>query len=108
MNPDDNKTPRDWLLARHAAASPRLDALRRAALPPPALSWGDFLREVFRPHRTAWRALAAAWVVLALFHLARPTPAPAPQFPAPSPAALAKWLAQLKSNETLAQIDRHP
>ena len=107
MNPD-HQTPRDWLLARHAAITPQLDTLRRAALPEPSLTWREFLREIFRPHRVAWRSLAAAWLLLALFSLTRHHSAPDPKATAPSPEAVALWLAQLQSHETFAQIDRRP
>ena len=107
MNPD-HRTPRDWLLARHAAATPQLDTLRRAALPAPEITWREFLREIFRPNRLAWRSLAAAWLLLVLFHLTHTRPARDPKTVAPSPEAVALWLNQLKSHETFAQIDRQP
>ena len=107
-----NKPLRDHLLTRHAAAAPRLDALRRAALPPADLTWGDFFRELFRPHRTAWRALVIVWLVLLVLQLAVVNPARPPTLagPAPSPEAVAAWYAQLNSNsyETLTQIAQFP
>ena len=106
MNPD-SKTPRDWLLSRHAAATPKLDALRRAARPEASITWRDFLRELFRPHRRAWQSLVAAWLLLLLFHLAHPRPALDPNMPTPSPEAVALWLTELNSHETFAQIDGH-
>jgi hypothetical protein len=106
---DQPKSPRDWLLARHAGATPRLDELRRAALPTltPSLTWREFFGELFRPHRLAWRTLAAVWIVLLVFHLAlgRPSPSSKPT-PAPAPEAMIAWFRQLQSHETLAHLDR--
>ena len=103
-----NKTPRDWLLARHDTATPRLDVLRRAALPPASMTLREALREIFRPHRIAWRTLACVWLMLALFHLMAKEPSPTSTLPPPSPEAAAAWIAQLKSqsHETLTQVDR--
>jgi hypothetical protein len=76
-------TPRDLLFARHQAAIPKLDALRRdvvaglgaarrrgqtslaAGLLP--LLW----RELIRPCRQTWTALAAVWVVLFIVNAAQ-------------------------------------
>ena len=115
MSHPDPKSPRDWLLARHAPATPRLDVLRGRALPdggaapsPRLDSWRDLLRELFRPHLTAWRALALVWLGLIVFNFTfGRSPQPESTTP-PPPEAVAAWLAQLKSNETFAQIDRHP
>ncbi len=74
------QTPREALLARHSDAVPTLDALRRAALPPPPLSAAEFLRELFLPARRTWAALALVWLLLATFQVstrnapARPSP----------------------------------
>jgi hypothetical protein len=105
-----NKPLRDHLLARHAATAPRLDALRRAALPPADVTWREFLHELFRPHRAAWRALVVVWLVLLVLQLAVVNPArpPALAGPAPSPEAVAAWFAQLNSHETLSQIAQTP
>jgi len=105
-----NKSLRDHLLARHAAAGPRLDSLRRSALPPADVTWRDFLRELFRPHRTVWRALAVIWLVLLVLQFAVINPArpPALAGPTPSPEAVAAWFDQLNSNETLTQIAQIP
>ncbi len=105
-----NKPFRDHLLARHATVTPRLDALRRAALPPADVTWREFLRELFRPHRAAWRTLAVVWLVLLVLQLAVVNPArpPALAGPRPSPEAVAAWFDQLNSNETLTQIAQIP
>jgi len=83
------RTPRDLLLTRHAAAQPKLDALRRhvvaeyvgvpAANQAPARP--SFLEqlwmELFWSCRRAWLGLAAAWAVVLLLNLAvRPAAAP--------------------------------
>lgn len=103
----DEKTSRDWLLDRHAQVSARLDGLRRASLPAPTPSLLAIITEIFRPHRTAWRMLAATWVLLLLFRLTVGRPIPGPATPQPSPDAVAAWFAQLKSHESFAQTDRH-
>jgi hypothetical protein len=100
------KTPRDWLLARHADATEPLDALRRNALPPARSTLRDALHELFHPHRTAWRVLAVAWVALALFHLTTGRRALPPASSVPSAEAVAAWIAQFQSHETLVQVDR--
>lgn len=103
---NDPKTPRELLLARHAGATASLDLLRRNALPPTRSTLRDVFHELFHPHRTAWRVIAAAWVALALFHLTAERPALPPNSPAPSPEAVVAWLSQLKSHETVVQVDR--
>jgi hypothetical protein len=100
---NDPQRPRDWLLARHAGQEAQLDALRRAALPAPALSWPEALREIFRPHRRLWQALGAAWLLMAVFHFTS-SPGPRRVNPAgPPPEAVALWFAQFSSHETLAR-----
>jgi hypothetical protein len=104
----DSKLPRDWLLARHASAKPRLDAARRVAVAACEMSWREFLRAIFRPYLMAWRALALVWLGLLFFQLTvGRSPQPNPVRPA-APDAMATWLAQFKANEYFAQIDRHP
>jgi hypothetical protein len=107
----DPQTPREWLLAKHREAAPRLGELRRAcvgSLPREVTTWGELARALFGPNRRIWRALAAAWLAIAIFHFTAGRNArPALELP-PSPEFAAAWLAQFKSNETFAQIDRHP
>ncbi len=109
----DSKSPRDWLFARHASAQSQLDALRRAALtsatsPAADITWREFLARIFRPHRLAWRALAAVWIALVALHLSRPRGATAADRSTLSPEAVATWLRQAKTHEALAQINRLP
>jgi hypothetical protein len=105
---DEPKSPRDWLLARHAAVAPQLDRLRRSALPSPSLTWREAFAALFRPHRTVWRALAVVWLAMAITHFAQTRVIRAPLHSPPPPEALAGWLRQLKTHELLAQTDRHP
>lgn len=62
-------TPRDLLLARHAASVPQLDLRRQGALadltPIPAR---QLLPALFLPHRRLWLGLAAAWIVILAVH----------------------------------------
>ena len=113
------RTPRDWLLAKHTRADAKLDELRRdavariaaSALPASdevSLTWREFLVELFRPNRTAWRALTAVWIALAVFQVARlAVRAPSTQ-PPPSAEAFTAWIGHLKSHEAFAQINRRP
>ncbi len=105
-----NKSLRDHLLARHAAATPALDALRRAALPPAEISWREFLLELFRPHRAAWRMLTLTWCALIAFQLlvAGPARPPAPTGPTPSPEAVAALFAQFNADEITSRIAQIP
>jgi len=66
--------PRDLLNARHAAAEPRLDALRRAVIADLATEsaaalpwWSRAWHEVFFVSRHAWCGLAATWLLIALW-----------------------------------------
>ena len=80
------KTPREILLARHEAAEPKLDALRRGVIEnlptnesPRANRMNNLVaacRELFRLPRWAWSGLAAAWLVIVGLNVAtRETPA---------------------------------
>jgi hypothetical protein len=105
---NDPKTPRDWLLHRHESATPQLSALRREALPPAALTWRDFLRELFQPQQTLWKSLTAIWLGLLAFHLFGPPSAQPNLNFAKTPEMLALWSLQLTPNDTLAQILKGP
>jgi len=82
------KTPRDILFARHQAAAPKLDAIRRdvlnielrdgrrVAVPKfrvadtatlPILIW----RELIFPCRRIWTGLAAVWILLFIVNLSQ-------------------------------------
>ncbi|MEI6358149.1 MAG: hypothetical protein WCP53_13775 [Verrucomicrobiota bacterium] len=71
------KTPRELLLARHADARPRLDALRAAVLaelpstrtsaPSPSLRV-TLWEQLVVAGRPAWAALGAAWVLIFLLN----------------------------------------
>lgn len=73
------KTPRELLLARHADARPRLDALRAAVLaelpsarpsaPAPSLK-ATLWEQLVVAGRPAWAALGAAWAVILLLNTA--------------------------------------
>jgi hypothetical protein len=85
------KTPREILLARHQAAEPKLDAVRRHVVaglaakpqPPTARSWLTALEDFLRVPRPVLGGLAVAWlIILALNVASRDTTAlsgPAPQ-----------------------------
>jgi len=76
------KTPRDLLLARHANAQPKLDALRHrvvadyadagARLTEPAARpdiLGQLWMELFWSCRRAWLGLASAWALILILNL---------------------------------------
>lgn len=99
------KTPREILLARHQAAEPRLDALRRGVIEnlpanesPRLDRMNHFVaacRELFRLPRWAWSGLAAAWLVIfGLNFVARESPATQA-----TPATVAK-----RSSDTLQAL----
>jgi len=83
------KTPREILLARHQAATPKLDAIRRATLEGlnneatkaqrgpaslVALFFGcsqKLWRELIWPCRRTWAGLAALWIAIVAFNSAQ-------------------------------------
>ncbi len=76
------QSPHDWLLARHRAATPSLDSIRRTALEtalrdavPVPIS--QLLPALFLPNRRLWTALAATWVILLVLHVAQRPASPA-------------------------------
>jgi len=100
-----NQSPGRWLLERHAATVPELDALRRAALPEPRLSGREFLRELFLPSRPVWTAVAAAWIAVFALNASQPSrpkpPRPVAGFAvvwSTSNALLDALLAETRSN----------
>ena len=88
------KTPRDILLARHQAAAPKLDAIRRAVVAglnhqatkeqsiPASLAaslLGCFHKlwlELFWPARRTWAGLAAVWIGILAVNFSQRDPAP--------------------------------
>lgn len=109
-NPDQ-RPPRDWLLDRHAAATPALDALRRdlvTSLQAAEPGWREVIIALFQPYRRAWQALGVVWLVIVLLHFSRAPQPPSAQLPPPAPETLAHWHNQLKANEAFAQIPRRP
>jgi hypothetical protein len=108
---NDPQSSRERLFRKHWEAMPRLDALRRAcvnSLPRDVTTWSELVRALFAPNRFAWRALAAAWVAIAVFHFTLGRSARPAVENRISPEFAAEWFAQFKTNETFAQIDRHP
>lgn len=101
-------TPRDHLLNRHAVAGPQLDVLRRAVLPAPAFSWGEFATELFRPHRHVWQAIVCVWLGLLVWNFASARAHRSDPVAPPPPEAVAAWLAQFKAHAPLAQTDPRP
>ncbi len=82
--------PRDLLNDRHAAAEPRLDALRRAVIADLATEsaatrpwWSRAWHEVFFVSRHAWCGLAATWLLIALWEFS-PTTGMGTRHPAPT------------------------
>ena len=117
------RTPREILLARHRAAEPKLDAIRRSAVAEtfgpdasgkPCSGMVAWLlrcstipwRELVLPSRRLWAGLAAVWVVLAIIHLSqRDTVSSITGQPVHSPAMMMSWQVQQRlMNEVL--VDR--
>ncbi|MGB7746128.1 MAG: hypothetical protein WBN75_02445 [Verrucomicrobiia bacterium] len=108
------KTPRDILLARHQAAAPKLDAIRREvvaglnnkatkeqsrtdALVASLLGCSKQLwLELFWPCRRTWAALAAVWMALFIFNVSQrdKSELAARKLPPPSPEAIMAWRQQ--------------
>jgi hypothetical protein len=77
------KTPRDLLLARHQAAAPKLDAIRREVVARQCASTGThkarasvgfltpFWLELVWPCRRFWTGLAAVWVLLVIVNVSQ-------------------------------------
>ncbi len=72
------KTPRELLLARHAAARPRLDEVRAAVLAemraakaviPSQSLWTVLWQQLVIECRPAWAALGAAWGIILLLNI---------------------------------------
>lgn len=105
------KTPRELLLARHRAAEPKLDAIRKravATLDPRPSAFDSWLavcwQELFWPCRRAWAGLAAVWAVIlalnfsAAEHMAQPTVAAVTQLP----GSLESW--KQRQEQLLAEL----
>jgi hypothetical protein len=101
------KTPREILLERHQAATPKLDEIRQSTVAAvcdrrpstdnarerrsqtaATMILQTFWRELIFPSRRIWAGLAAAWILIFVFNisqrdpaelLARKSPPPAPQ-----------------------------
>jgi hypothetical protein len=80
------KTPREFLLARHHAANPKLDAIRQRILgvAPPRAQRESALarfvascREVIRIPRIAWAGLLTTWAVIITLNMASSDATPA-------------------------------
>jgi hypothetical protein len=74
------KTPREILLARHQAATPKLDAIRNEAVSRlPAARRGEtfihlparFWQELVLPCRRLWAGLATVWVLILIVNFAQ-------------------------------------
>jgi hypothetical protein len=120
------KTPREILLARHQAAGPKLDAVRREVLrelnnketkeqKSAFLSWffGCFKiswLELFFPCRRIWTGLAAVWLLLFIVNFSqRDAVSSISGKPVRSPAVMMSWQTQQRwVNELLADRSLPP
>jgi hypothetical protein len=114
------KPPRDILLERHQAATPKLDAIRREVLNAEfkvgqasrlslislffqmETGWKPVLRLLWReliwPCRRTWAGLAAVWIALLIFNVSQrdESELAARKLPPPSPEAIMAWRQQEK------------
>lgn len=68
-----NQTPRSLLLARHTAATGRLDDIRCTAVDDSLPVTGyRILPSLFAPNRPLWVVLAAAWIAILALYLTQP------------------------------------
>ena len=109
------KTPRELLLERHQATTPKLDAIRREVVEVAAdvnrrkqsvreLTVAATLAKTIRlsflelvwPCRRTWAALAAVWMALFIFNVSQRDQAElaARKLPPPSPEAIMAWRQQ--------------
>jgi hypothetical protein len=115
------KTPRDILFARHQAATPKLDALRREIVEglnnqaTKEQSWSaslvtlflccskQFWRELIWPCRRIWAGLAAVWILIFVFNFSQRDPSElmARKAPPPSPEMI---LAFRQQQRLLAEL----
>lgn len=120
------KTPREILLARHQAAGPKLDAIRKATLSAPREwqtanqaerrggrqdDWPRLLRwllvpwhELILPSRRVWTGLAVVWAVILVVNVAqRDLDSRVHRSTAAAPARMANWREEQRwMNELLA------
>jgi hypothetical protein len=111
------KTPREFLLERHQAAAPKLDAIRREVVevaadvnrrkqPVRELTFAatlakairlSFLELVWACRRT-WATLAVVWIALFIFNVSQrdKVELAARKLPPPSPEAIMAWRQQEK------------
>jgi hypothetical protein len=107
------KTPREILLERHQAATPKLDAIRReiagqalaqnkksetGRMPVLRLIW----LELIWPSRRIWSGLAVVWVLIFAANFSMRDHAEVPMAKAPAPAEMAATFKQ--EQELLAQL----
>ena len=102
------KSSREWLLARHAPMEPKLDLLRRGALPGGEITWRELARELIRPYGALWRALAIIWVILVAVHYTQAGSSKQTSMGPPPPEAMAASSESVSYYETLTQIDHQP
>jgi hypothetical protein len=114
------KTPREILILRHQAASPKLDAIRQSAVAalggrrdfsaPQSQTVATTLfqtlwQELFLPSRRVWSGLAAVWLLILAVNLAQHDSAPTGKISA-APAMMSFREQQRWMNELFA--DRAP
>jgi len=116
------KTPREVLLAQHQAATPKLDAIRRAALKElnheesKAKRWPFSIValllhgskrcwcELIWPCRRTWAGLAAVWVVILAVNFAARDPLPVREAHNATPVSRNMFLALKEQKRLLAEL----
>ncbi len=94
---DERKPLREWMLARHADAAPKLDALRVRVVVQAEASHhtrsaknrvSQVIAEIIAPSRVFWKGLGLAWVAIVLIYVTVGHPGPVTKtLPQSSPVA---------------------
>ena len=117
------KTPREILLGRHQAATPKLDVIRREIVGelnnkttkersrgPNLVSWflgcpNTVWRELILPSRRIWAGLAAVWLVLAIVNISQRDHSPAGRITSAAPTMSfqeqQRWMNELFADRSL-------
>ena len=109
------KTPREILLNRHQATTPKLNAIRqsivatvceRQSQTADATIFQTLWQELFLPSRRLWSGLATVWLLILTVNLAQREPSPACKMVASAPAMMSfreqqRWMNELFADRSM-------